>query len=1259
MLVLDRIFKHHILSEDRDEPCLYNSSTSMKSFTSIVLSEELKDKLSQKFNSRIKFGVDIFQLAIYCENVPQYLKSTHTQYIRVTYMFPVSYFYETILERVKLLHTHWTLVIHKHGNVNYRFLLKIGIMTVKGGKTLEARKADLLLFAEYSSRLSRELDDVTVVIDLFNQDFSKGHVNTIKANQKRLIREKKFSEILVKSAIQNSKDGGQVFGVSIGYFEEAFDHNKILKLYREQDNRESFEMKMKLTLDTFTDLLISYDTLQEFITIGKPTQNTSFNSSLFTKPSNMFVIYNDPFLNGSVDVALSNLIHFEKTHKAPSVKAFILNSFVQFNGTTGAFVNEIVNWTRGNSDIKFGITVTVGNTLVRSLHDEILDKILKHLSFCSRMFDPCDVVLLKLVISPFAFNVESRKIQRDNAEESLSYLRRLLPEFTKYFPGLQIIFNFNWYRTEMTLQRSSFIYCDEQADQNFMVINGMMNWAVNNKIPVMIMAAFQNYLVHGWWQKLERSNTTNVATYIPHNELSCITSNDKALESEIKWDPEIAGISMFPQLINDSSWRNVSPKTTQLKLMLRFVLHKFKRIDIIFDLDAFSVNGVSSALTSAETVAKYENMDEEIINVFKLYITVPLPSLFNLMNSNELPSQISELLQTLKTFRNNSANHFTSLEGITFSDLKSASNGTATKALMKQFKDEAFIAVGSLFENCETLLHSELDVSQKLLILQSDYVECDEKYFQPTKIHLLEQYFRRLLIIQRTFNLHFPSKSIIFRVTTSFSAIHQARDETINEKEVDKDYLRFWNEFNGFSNAYQIKFFIHPAFAKKHDEFGGDSWWKINDYSKLANKEVFLERESDFLREETWRPEDDPVETPLPDQDTFFTTVIIGSLIALVALLTFILVAFLIKRRKLVTLSSAEADEFFKGKLNRSDSTDSIALVPLSHYVMLGIDTFLKEKYDSKFEIPKGEIDFGTKKVIGTGNFGIVYKAVWNGINVAVKKPNGGFNREAFKSMLDEVKVMSFMGEHVNVLTFLGACTSSITEGKLLIITELCDNGNLLSVLQTIANKSSISSCVEKDDEIQSINPDGTSTTTKTTKINQSDQYELLRFSQEIACGMEYISSKNVVHGDLATRNILLDNSLTCKISDFGLSRKLYERTEYIKKKEEQMPWRWMAIETLKRMEFSTKSDVWSYGVTLWEIFTLGSHPYPGLEWSCNFTDELAAGMRMSQPEFATETIYAEILKTWNEEPAERPTFTELAESFQHLRISDYDRITN
>jgi len=112
-----------------------------------------------------------------------------------------------------------------------------------------------------------------------------------------------------------------------------------------------------------------------------------------------------------------------------------------------------------------------------------------------------------------------------------------------------------------------------------------------------------------------------------------------------------------------------------------------------------------------------------------------------------------------------------------------------------------------------------------------------------------------------------------------------------------------------------------------------------------------------------------------------------------------------------------------------------------------------------------------------------------------------------------------------------------------------------------------------------------------------------------------------VIHGDLATRNVLVATDYSIRISDFGLSRRLYEYTKYVKKSQEPMPWRWMAYESIHTMNFSTQSDVWSYGVTIWEIFSMGGIPFSGLSWDVTFAQKLRDGLRMPQPKYALPIV--------------------------------------
>ncbi len=153
------------------------------------------------------------------------------------------------------------------------------------------------------------------------------------------------------------------------------------------------------------------------------------------------------------------------------------------------------------------------------------------------------------------------------------------------------------------------------------------------------------------------------------------------------------------------------------------------------------------------------------------------------------------------------------------------------------------------------------------------------------------------------------------------------------------------------------------------------------------------------------------------------------------------------------------------------------------------------------------------------------------------------------------------------------------------------------------------------------LSPAESVTTGISESIEQIDlTIQLIRYCAQISNGMKYLHSKKVCHRDLAARNILLDEAKVAKVADFGLARDLHEHYYYTRKSESPIPVKWMAPETLFDRKFYQNSDIWSYGVLMWEIFTLGGNPYPSVPVEKLF-DYLKEGNRMSKPMYCDDEM--------------------------------------
>nr|XP_033800985.1 receptor tyrosine-protein kinase erbB-4 isoform X2 [Geotrypetes seraphini] len=263
------------------------------------------------------------------------------------------------------------------------------------------------------------------------------------------------------------------------------------------------------------------------------------------------------------------------------------------------------------------------------------------------------------------------------------------------------------------------------------------------------------------------------------------------------------------------------------------------------------------------------------------------------------------------------------------------------------------------------------------------------------------------------------------------------------------------------------------------------------------------------------------------------------------------------------------------------------------------------------------ETDLKRIKVLGSGAFGTVYKGIWvpEGetvkIPVAIKILNETTGPKANAEFMDEAFIMASM-DHPHLVRLLGVCLSPTIQ----LVTQLMPHGCLLDYVH------------EHKDNIGS--------------------QLLLNWCVQIAKGMMYLEERRLVHRDLAARNVLVKSPSHVKITDFGLARLLEGDEKEYNADGGKMPIKWMALECIHYRKFTHQSDVWSYGVTIWELMTFGGKPYDGIP-TREIPDLLEKGERLPQPPICTIDVYMVMVKCWMIDADSRPKFKELAAEFSRM----------
>ncbi|XP_070551635.1 tyrosine kinase receptor Cad96Ca-like [Ptychodera flava] len=307
-----------------------------------------------------------------------------------------------------------------------------------------------------------------------------------------------------------------------------------------------------------------------------------------------------------------------------------------------------------------------------------------------------------------------------------------------------------------------------------------------------------------------------------------------------------------------------------------------------------------------------------------------------------------------------------------------------------------------------------------------------------------------------------------------------------------------------------------------------------------------------------------------------------------------------------------------------------------------GTDDIYMKLCERFHEFPREHVRMS--QIIGTGSFGKVNMATASEIAgksgmtvVAVKTVKDSASDDDKGRLMAELKILQRVEPHRNILPLLGCCTE---EEPIYVIMELMGQGNLLKYLRDYRRERT---------------SDYANAALMKWVIKSKD---LVSFGRQIAIGMQYLASQSFVHGELAAKTVLLTNDKrTCKLSNIGLRGDNDIKAIRVKERKTRLPIRWFAPETLFSGEYSTMSDVWSFGIVLWEITALGKTPYPTAKNVMKVNDFISKGYRMKRPVYCDSKLYSVMVRCWSENKTERPSFSELATELGSMAKSREDFI--
>ncbi|XP_063360394.1 tyrosine kinase receptor Cad96Ca-like isoform X2 [Cydia amplana] len=300
--------------------------------------------------------------------------------------------------------------------------------------------------------------------------------------------------------------------------------------------------------------------------------------------------------------------------------------------------------------------------------------------------------------------------------------------------------------------------------------------------------------------------------------------------------------------------------------------------------------------------------------------------------------------------------------------------------------------------------------------------------------------------------------------------------------------------------------------------------------------------------------------------------------------------------------------------------------------------TITKDEPTDEWEFPRHRLRIFN--IVGEGAFGQVWRAQAIDIDgkkgeqtVAVKTLKENASEKEKTDLVQELIVMKNLGTHPNVVRLIGCCTE---KEPTLVIMEFVSLGKLQQFLRDSRAERHYGNTHAGSQFLTS--------------------RDLTHFAYQVARGMDFLSSKGIIHRDLAARNVLITEERMCKVADFGFARDVAGTHVYERKSDGRLPIRWMAPESLYDDIFSVKSDIWSFGVLLWEIVTLGSTPYPGLS-AGDVMRKVREGHRLEKPEHCRRELYNIMYYCWEAEASSRPDFKEVVSMLERLLCTETDYI--